>query len=67
MNLTLEEIEDELDALQVAYIDEEDEVRQLEIVRKFSLLLKMATDLDSVDRIAAGVTITNWTRAEEEV
>ena len=62
----IEEIEDELDELQVAYIDEEDEVRQLEIVRKFSLLLKMATELDSVDRIAAGVTITNWTRTEEE-
>ena len=59
---SVEEIEDELDELQIAYINEEDEVQQMEIVRRFSQCLKEATDIDHQDRIAAGITITNWIR-----
>ncbi len=55
-------IEDELDELQIAYINEDDEIEQLEIVRKFTGLLKEATDTDHIDRIAAGVNINNWVR-----
>lgn len=55
-------IEDDLDKLQVAYIDEEDEIKQMKIVRRFDQLLKEATDTDQIDRIAAGVTIHNWVR-----
>jgi len=55
-------IEDDLDKLQVAYIDEEDDVEQMKIVRRFDQLLKEATDTDQMDRIAAGVTIHNWVR-----
>jgi hypothetical protein len=62
MKTRIYEIEDELDSLQFEYINEDDDVRQMEIVRKFSHLLKEATDTDNIDRIAAGVTIHNWTR-----
>jgi hypothetical protein len=62
MKTRIDEIEDELDSLQFEYINEDDDVRQMEIVRKFSHLLKEATDTDNIDRIAAGVTIHNWTR-----
>jgi hypothetical protein len=58
----IQEIEDELDRLQGAYVQEEDEVAQMEIERKFTHLLQEATDTDGMDRIAASVTITNWTR-----
>ncbi|MBA2403839.1 MAG: hypothetical protein H0V66_03630 [Bdellovibrionales bacterium] len=59
---TLNIIEDELDELQLAYINEDDEIQQLEIDRKFSRALDEATEVDNVLRVAAGVTINNWTR-----
>ena len=62
MNRTLEDIEDELDELQLSYIDEEDEFIQLEIERKFTQRLLEATKLDGIERIADGVTIHNWSR-----
>jgi hypothetical protein len=55
-------IEDDLDKLQVAYIDEEDDFKQMEIVRRFDQFLNEATERDQVDRIAAGVTIHNWVK-----
>ena len=64
MERTLETIEDELDKFQLSYIDEEDDMRQMEIERKFDQLLDEATILDGMLRIAAGVTINNWTRTE---
>lgn len=64
MNRTLEQIEDELDTLQIAYIEEEDEIRQMSLVSKFTQCLQEATDLDGVDRIAQNVTITNWSRTQ---
>jgi len=66
MKRTIEEIEDEMDALQAAYVEEEDEILQIKISRKFSLCLQEATDLDGVDRIAAAVTITNWVRESSD-
>lgn len=57
-------IEDDLDEVQLAYINEEDDVRQMELERKFDQLLDEATTLDGILRIAAGVTINNWTRSE---
>lgn len=65
MKRKIEEIENELDALQIAYIDEDDEIKQIEIVRKFTQLLIEATDVDHIDRIAASVTIHNWFRSTE--
>lgn len=62
MKLTLEDIEDELDALQKSYIDEEDDHLIREIERKFDYLLDEATALDGALRIADGVTINNWVR-----
>lgn len=62
MKRRIDEIEDELDELQMAYINEDDEVEQIDIVRKFSRCLQEATDTDQIDRIAASVTIHNWTR-----
>ena len=59
---TLSDIEDELDQLQLAYIESEDEGEQIEIVRKFTHALEEATALDGILRNAAGVTINNWTR-----
>ena len=55
-------IEDDLDKLQIAYIDEEDDFKQMEIVRRFDQFLNEATERDQVDRIAAGVTIHNWVK-----
>jgi hypothetical protein len=59
---TIQEIDDELDALQSAYIEEEDERKQTSIVRRFTQLLDDATEIDGQLRNAAGVTIHNWTR-----
>ena len=55
-------IEDDLDKLQLAYINEEDDMKQMEIVRKFDQFLNEATEADEIDRIAAGVTIHNWVK-----
>jgi hypothetical protein len=55
-------IEDDLDKLQVAYINEEDDMKQMEIVRRFDQFLNEATEADEIDRIAAGVTIHNWVK-----
>ena len=55
-------IEDDLDKLQVAYINEEDDIKQMEIVRRFDQFLNEATEADEIDRIAAGVTIHNWVK-----
>ena len=55
-------IEDDLDRLQVAYINEEDDMKQMEIVRRFDQFLNEATEADEIDRIAAGVTIHNWVK-----
>ena len=62
MDRSIENIEAELDELQLSYINEDDDINQIEIVRRFSQCLKEATDLDGVDRIAAGITINNWVR-----
>jgi 23S rRNA C2498 (ribose-2'-O)-methylase RlmM len=62
VNKSLKDIEDELDALQVEYLDEEDDRKQTSIVRKFTQLLDDATEIDGELRNAAGVTIHNWTR-----
>ena len=59
----IETIEDELDELQQAYIDEEDEGAQLEMEIRFARLLDEATELDGILRNAVGVTITNWVRS----
>ena len=59
---TLDEVEDELDCLQLAYINEEDDRKQTTLVRKFTALLDEATEIDGRLRNAAGVTIHNWTR-----
>lgn len=64
MNRSIEIIEDDLDEIQLAYITEEDDMRQMELERKFDQLLDEATSLDGILRIAAGVTINNWTRSE---
>ncbi len=55
-------IEDDLDKLQIAYIDEEDDITQIKLIRRFDQFLKEATDTDQIDRIAVGVTIHNWVR-----
>ena len=55
-------IEADLDKLQVAYIDEEDDRKQMEIIRRFDQFLNEATEADEIDRIAAGVTIHNWVK-----
>jgi hypothetical protein len=59
-------IEADLDKLQVAYIDEEDDRKQMEIVRRFDQFLNEATEADEIDRIAAGVTIHNWVKELSE-
>ena len=63
MKKTIEEIENELDELQASYVNEEDEVIQSKIERKFAHKLDEATEVDGVLRNAAGVTINNWTRS----
>ena len=65
MDKTIEEIESGLDELQLAYLSEEDERLQMELIRKFTALLQEATALDGIDRLASNVTITNWTREED--
>lgn len=55
-------IEDELDKLQSAYLDTEDDIEQMKLESKFMQLLMEATEIDGKDRVAASVTITNWTR-----
>jgi hypothetical protein len=59
----IDEIEDELDELQQSYIEEEDDVLQMELERKFALLLDEATEADGRLRNAVGVTINNWVRS----
>lgn len=59
---TLEEIEDNLNSLQLEYINEEDDVKQMAIERKFCHGLDHATEIDGRLRLADGVTINNWTR-----
>ena len=66
MKRTMEEIEAELDALQIEYIGEDDEVLQLDINRRFSALRNEATELDGVLRVSAGVTINNWVKESSE-
>lgn len=58
----IEEIENELDELQSAYLDAEDDVEQMKIESKFTQLLIEATSVDGRERVSANVTITNWTR-----
>ncbi len=58
----IETVEDELDELQAAYLEAEDEIEQMKLESKFMQLLREATEIDGRDRIAANVTITNWTR-----
>lgn len=60
---TIEEIEDELDELQQAYITEDDDVRLMELERKFAMLCDEATEVDGRLRNAVGVVITNWVRS----
>jgi hypothetical protein len=64
MERTLKLIEDELDRLQLSYINEEDDMKHMEIERKLDQLLDEATTLDGILRIAAGLTINNWIRSE---
>lgn len=65
MKRTLVEIENDLDELQAAYVNEEDEVLQSKIERRFAHTLDKATEVDGVLRNAAGVTINNWTRSND--
>lgn len=58
----IEVIEDELDEIQSAYLEAEDEVEQMKLESKFTHLLLEATNVDGKERISANVTITNWTR-----
>lgn len=61
---TIEDIENELEELQRAYIDEEDDIKQLELERKFTYKLMEATEIDGIDRLAMNVNICNWIRTE---
>lgn len=58
----IEEIENELDELQSAYLEADDEVEQMKIESKFTYLLLEATEVDGKERVSANITITNWTR-----
>lgn len=58
-------VEDELDKLQSAYLDSDDERELMRLESKFMQLLQEATEIDGRDRVAANVTITNWTRDQE--
>ncbi len=58
----IEIVEDELDELQAAYLDAEDETELMKLESKFMQLLMEATEIDGRDRVSANVTITNWTR-----
>lgn len=59
----IEEIEDDLDELQKAYIAEDDDIRLMELERKFAMLCDEATEVDGRLRNAVGVVITNWVRS----
>jgi hypothetical protein len=61
---TIEDIEQELEELQLAYIDEDDDIRQMELERKFTYKLMEATKIDGIDRLSMNVTIHNWVRQE---
>ncbi len=58
----IEIVENELDQLQSAYLDAEDDTELMKLESKFMQLLTEATEIDGRDRVAANVTITNWTR-----
>jgi hypothetical protein len=60
---TIDEIEDDLDKLQQQYISEDDDIRLMELERKFAFLLDEATEVDGRLRNAVGVVITNWVRS----
>ena len=60
----IHEIEENLDQLQLDYLDEEDDKKQITIERKFCELLREATEVDGVLRLEVGVTIHNWVREE---
>jgi hypothetical protein len=60
---TIEDIEDDLDELQQAYIAEDDDMLLMELERKFAVLLDEATEVDGRLRNAVGVVITNWVRS----
>lgn len=66
MKRNIETIEGELNELQLAYINEEDDVKQMQIERKFTTRLEEATSIDGVLRVEVGVTINNWTRTPSE-
>ena len=44
---TIDEIEDDLDELQQAYIAEDDDVRLMEIERKFSMLCEQLRQMEN--------------------
>ncbi len=58
----IEKVEAQLDELQSAYLCTEDETELMRLESKFMQLLMEATEIDGRDRVAANVTITNWTR-----
>jgi hypothetical protein len=58
----IEIIENELDELQSAYLNAEEDSELMKLESKFMQLLMEATEIDGMDRVAANVTITNWTR-----
>lgn len=60
----IEVVEAELDKLQSAYLEAEDDSDLMKIESKFMQLLMEATEIDGRDRVAANVTITNWSREE---
>ena len=64
MKRTSKDIEDDLDHVQLDYLNEEDDMKLMELEREFDQLLDEASTMDGVLRIAAGVTINNWTRTE---
>lgn len=64
MKRTFKDIEDDLDHVQLDYLNEEDDMKLMELEREFDQLLDEASTMDGVLRIAAGVTINNWTRTE---
>jgi hypothetical protein len=61
---TIEDIENELEKLQLAYIDEEDDIRQQELERQFTYKLMEAEKIDGIDRLSMNVNICNWIRTE---
>lgn len=58
----IEIVENELNELQSAYLDAEDDTELMKLESKFMQLLIEATEIDGRDRVAANITITNWTR-----